>query len=160
MHLVPTHRLPAGARLAQDVRLGRPDVTPWLRAGAVIEPSYRDELLREGVRAVWIDDEAGRGIDPEGPISEETRQPGENPALRALREGRIVGLANHTILIARDGTERAIDDSSAPIRGGDGAVQGAVLIFRDVEEKRRAERSLEASEARKAAILDTALDTK
>ena len=91
-------------------------------------------------------------------VNEQTRTEVESPAVRALREGAVVGLANHTILIARDGTERAIDDSAAPIRDEAGVVMGAVLIFRDVEEKRRAERDLEASEARKAAILDTALD--
>src|SRR3954468_12926071 len=88
-------------------------------------------------------------------INEETRQTVENPALRALREGMIVGLANHTVLIARDGTERPIDDSAAPIRDEGGAVIGAVLIFRDVDERRRSDRALVASEARKAAILDT-----
>ena len=49
-------------------------------------------------------------------VNEQTRQPVENPALRALQEGTIVGLANHTVLIARDGTERPIDDSAAPMR--------------------------------------------
>src|SRR5438093_255647 len=48
-------------------------------------------------------------------INEETRQTVENPATRALREGLVMGLANHTLLIAKDGTERAIDDSAAPI---------------------------------------------
>ena len=91
-------------------------------------------------------------------VNERTRREVESPAARALKEGRVVGLANHTVLIARDGTERAIDDSAAPIRDGSGGVMGAVLIFRDVDERRRAERALEASEARKAAILDTALD--
>ena len=57
-------------------------------------------------------------------INEATRQPVENPALRALREGTIVGLANHTVLIARDGTERPIDDSAAPIRDEGGAASG------------------------------------
>jgi PAS domain S-box-containing protein len=70
-------------------------------------------------------------------VHERTRQPVENPALRALREGIIVGLANHTILIARDGTERAIDDSAAPMRDGSGATVGAVLVFRDVTERKR-----------------------
>ena len=64
----------------------------------------------------------------------------ENPADRALREGAVVGLANHTVLIARDGTERPIDDSAAPIRDDDGAVTGAVLVFRDVAGRRDAER--------------------
>jgi PAS domain S-box-containing protein len=70
-------------------------------------------------------------------INERTRQPVENPALRALREGMIVGLANHTILIARDGTERPIDDSAAPMRDGAEAPVGAVLVFRDVSDRKR-----------------------
>jgi PAS domain S-box-containing protein len=74
-------------------------------------------------------------------VSEETRQPAPNPALRALREGTAVGLANHTLLIAKDGVERAIDDSAAPIRSDDGTVRGSVLIFRDISERRQAERS-------------------
>src|SRR5262249_22160651 len=49
-------------------------------------------------------------------VNEETRRTVENPAARALREGLVVGLANHTLLIGKDGTERAIDDSAAPIR--------------------------------------------
>ena len=58
--------------------------------------------------------------------------------MRALREGKIVGLANHTILIAKDGVERPIDDSAAPIRDAEGNVVGSVLVFRDVSEQRRA----------------------
>ena len=49
-------------------------------------------------------------------LNEKTRQPVENPVERVLREGVVVGLANHTVLVARDGTERPIDDSAAPIR--------------------------------------------
>jgi PAS domain S-box-containing protein len=74
-------------------------------------------------------------------VNEQTRKTVENPALRALKEGTIVGLANHTLLIAKDGTERAIDDSAAPIRDGEGNLAGAVLVFRDVTEQRKAERS-------------------
>lgn len=80
-------------------------------------------------------------------VSEETRQPADNPALRALREGTIVGLANSTILIARDGTERPIDDSAAPIRDEVGEQAGAILIFRDITERRRAEAALRQKEA-------------
>ena len=72
-------------------------------------------------------------------VNERTRQPVENPVLRALREGTIVGLANHTVLIARDGTERPIDDSAAPMRDEGGDLLGAVLVFRDVTERKRAE---------------------
>jgi PAS domain S-box-containing protein len=72
-------------------------------------------------------------------INEQTREPVENPALRAIREGIIVGLANHTVLVARDGTERPIDDSGSPIRDSEGKTVGAVLIFRDVTESKQAE---------------------
>ena len=72
-------------------------------------------------------------------LNEKTRQPVENPVERVLREGVVVGLANHTILIAKDGTERPIDDSAAPIRDAAGRMIGVVLIFRDVTEQRRAE---------------------
>jgi PAS domain S-box-containing protein len=75
-------------------------------------------------------------------INEQTRKPAEDPASRALREGMIVGLANHTVLVARDGTERPIDDSAAPIRDEAGKVAGVVLVFRDVSERRRVERAL------------------
>lgn len=75
-------------------------------------------------------------------INEYTREPVENPALRSLHEGVIVGLANHTLLIAKDGTERPIADSAAPIRDAEGRVIGGVLVFRDVtEQKRQEERS-------------------
>ena len=62
-------------------------------------------------------------------INEESRQPVESPTVRALREGVIVGLANHSLLIAKDGTERPIDDSAAPIRNDKGEVAGVVLVF-------------------------------
>jgi PAS domain S-box-containing protein len=72
-------------------------------------------------------------------VNEQTRLPVENPATKALQEGRIVGLANHTVLIAKDGSEYAIDDSAAPIRDDTGTVVGAVLIFRDITARRRDE---------------------
>ncbi len=81
-------------------------------------------------------------------VNEETRAGVESPATRALREGVVVGLANHTILIAKDGTERPIDDSAAPIRSEQGEVIGCVLVFRDISERRRAEEALRASEER------------
>lgn len=91
-------------------------------------------------------------------VNETTRADVENPALRALREGVIVGLANHTILIAKDGAERAIDDSAAPIRSAIGELVGCVLVFRDVGEQRRAARQLAESEVRKTAMFQAALD--
>jgi PAS domain S-box-containing protein len=73
-------------------------------------------------------------------VNEETRLTVENPAIRALREGVVVGLGNHTLLIAKDGTERPVDDSAAPIRNANGEVAGVVLVFRDITERRRQER--------------------
>jgi PAS domain S-box-containing protein len=72
-------------------------------------------------------------------INEQTRQEVENPVAKVLREGAIVGLANHTVLIARDGQETPIDDSGAPIRDEDGNITGVVLVFRNITERRQAE---------------------
>jgi PAS domain S-box-containing protein len=75
-------------------------------------------------------------------LNEETGNKVENPALRAIRDRTIVGLANHTILICRDGKRIPLDDSGAPIVDASGNVLGAVLIFRDVSEKKRREADL------------------
>ena len=72
-------------------------------------------------------------------VNEATRATVESPVTRVLRDGGIIGLANHTVLIARDGTEVPIDDSAAPVRVSGGSVQGTVLVFRDITERRRAE---------------------
>ena len=72
-------------------------------------------------------------------VNESTRETVESPVDRVLRTGAVVGLANSTVLIAADGTERPIDDSGAPIIGHDGKVRGVVLVFRDVSERRRGE---------------------
>ena len=76
-------------------------------------------------------------------INEESRQPVESPAVRALREGVVVGLANHSLLIAKDGTKRPIDDNAAPIRNERGEVAGVVLVFRDISERRRQEQQVQ-----------------
>jgi PAS domain S-box-containing protein len=75
-------------------------------------------------------------------ISEETRETVINPAIKALHEGTVVGLANHTLLIAKNGFERPIADSAAPIRDTLGNITGVVLVFRDQTEERRAQRLL------------------
>lgn len=75
-------------------------------------------------------------------VNEESRAPVENPVDRVFAEGRIVGLANHTVLIARDGSEYPIDDSAAPIRDAAGLLVGAVLVFRDISERRKTEAAL------------------
>lgn len=79
-------------------------------------------------------------------INEGTRKPVVNPVKLVLEDGRVVGLANHTLLVARDGTERPIDDSAAPIVANDGSVIGVVLVFRDVTENRRASERLRRNE--------------
>jgi PAS domain S-box-containing protein len=79
-------------------------------------------------------------------INEDTRQPVESPVDRVLRKGGVVGLVNHTLLIAKDGTERPIADSGAPIRGDQGQITGVVLVFRDQTEARIAENVLRDSE--------------
>lgn len=87
-------------------------------------------------------------------VSEDSTEPTDNPALRALREGTVVGLANHTVLISRDGTERPIDDSAAPIRDDAGTPVGAVLVFRDVSDRKASEVAL----AHLAAIVESSDD--
>ncbi|RPI91778.1 MAG: PAS domain S-box protein, partial [Chloroflexi bacterium] len=91
-------------------------------------------------------------------VNEDTRLSVDNPALRAIRDGQIVGLANHTVLVSRDGTEMFIDDSGAPIKGPAGEPTGAVLIFRDITSRRQARRALEVSESRFRAAQETSLD--
>jgi PAS domain S-box-containing protein len=75
-------------------------------------------------------------------VTEATRKPAPNPIDSALTEGRIVGLGNHTILVARDGTEHPIEDSAAPIKDPAGRTIGAVMVFHDVSERRENERAL------------------
>lgn len=75
-------------------------------------------------------------------INQETRQTVESPVTKVLREGAVVGLANHTLLIRRDGKQIPIDDSGAPIREPNGYLRGVVLIFRDFSEHRASEEKL------------------
>jgi PAS domain S-box-containing protein len=72
-------------------------------------------------------------------VNEMTRQVVENPVDKVLREGTVVGLANHTVLLARDGQEHPIDDSGAPIRDAQGRLVGVALVFRDITARRQAE---------------------
>jgi PAS domain S-box-containing protein len=83
----------------------------------------------------------------------------ENPIHRALREGTITGLASHTVLTARDGRQVPIDDNAAPIRNAFGDITGSVFVFRDVGDRKRADRERhEAVEAlRRTAEFDEAV---
>jgi PAS domain S-box-containing protein len=87
-------------------------------------------------------------------VNEQTRQPVEDPAQKVLRCGTVVGLANHTLLLARDGREIPIDDSGAPIQQADGTLQGVVLVFRDFSERKQAEQVIQ----RQAHLLNIAFD--
>jgi len=75
-------------------------------------------------------------------INEESRQPVEIPTVEALQEGRTAKLASHSLLIAKDGTERPMSDSAALIRSDTGEVEGVVLVFRDIADRRKTERAL------------------
>jgi PAS domain S-box-containing protein len=95
-------------------------------------------------------------------VNEETRKQVENLAMRALREGQIMGLANHTLLISKDGTEWPIDDSAAPITDSKREVCGAILVFREIKDRKRQEKellaqksTLEESDRRKTESLAT-----
>lgn len=87
-------------------------------------------------------------------VNETSRKEVPNPAFRALREGVVVGLANHTVLISKDGREWPIDDSAAPIRDLEGAISGAVLVFREISQRKKAEEVV----ARLAAIVESSDD--
>ena len=86
-------------------------------------------------------------------INEDTRAVVDNPAVRALREGIVFGLGNHTILVNREGKEIAIDDSGAPIKIRKSS-RGAILVFRDISERRQGERA----RALLAGIVDSSED--
>ena len=81
-------------------------------------------------------------------VNEQTRAAVESPVRRVMRDGQVAGLANHTVLITKMGQAIPIDDSGAPIHDDAGRLQGVVLVFRDVSERRRAETALRESHAR------------
>lgn len=116
-------------------------------------------VVAEKLTGWRMQDAAGRPL-PEvfAIVNEQTRQPVENPAIRVLRDGAVVELANHTVLIAADGTERLIDDSAAPIKDERGHVAGCVLIFRDVTDRRRLEKEL-AEKAAAARLLASIVES-
>jgi len=91
-------------------------------------------------------------------INKETRQPATIPVLETLAQGTIQGLANHTVLIARDGSECDIADSCAPIRDRETQVVGAVLVFRDVTGEYAAQQALRDNTTLIQTILNTVVD--
>ncbi len=87
-------------------------------------------------------------------VHAETRQTVVDPVQRVMALGDVVGLANHTVLVARDGQEYQIADSAAPIRNGSGEIVGVVLVFSDVTEAYRAQAALQSSEQRYRSLLE------
>jgi len=79
-------------------------------------------------------------------VNEQSRQRCEDPVAKVLATGRVIGLANHTVLISRDGTERSVADSGAPIHDRDSKTIGVVLVFRDVTEETRREAALASAQ--------------
>ncbi len=97
----------------------------------------------EGLTGWTMTDARGRAVaDVFRIVNEKTRAAVENPVTKVLESGAIVGLANHTVLVRKDGTEVPIDDSGAPIKDEAGRILGVVLVFRDITERRNAEEAL------------------
>ena len=90
-------------------------------------------------------------------LSEQTRTKVESPVAKVLREGVVVGLANHTLLVSKGGEEIPVDDSAAPIRDAHGALFGVVLVFRDATSEREVHRRRNFL-ARAGAVLASSLD--
>ena len=87
-------------------------------------------------------------------VNEETRREVESPVAKVLEKGMIVGLANHTILVRKDGKEIPLDDSGAPIKDENGNVTGVVLVFHDITERKKAEEATE----KQAELIDLSPD--
>ena len=113
---------------------------------AVITTDAQGRVTRMNPVAValtgWSDEDANcRYIeDVFHIVHEDTRESVESPVRAVLRTGKVVGLTNDLVLVGKDGREWAIDDSAAPIRDEDEAIEGVVLIFRDISARRTAER--------------------
>jgi len=91
-------------------------------------------------------------------INESTGNRVENPVVKVLRAGTIVGLANHTLLVRRDGKQIPIDDSAAPIKDDQGNINGVVMVFHDITDRRQAEEALRKKEQQLRLVTDNMLD--
>ncbi len=146
---------------AEDLERERQRLSVTLRSigDAVIATDARARVtlmnpVAEALTGWTAADAAGRPLADVFRISsEDTGEPAEDPVARVLQQGMVVGLANHTVLVARDGARRPIADSGAPIREPGGEVFGVVLVFRDQSAEREAERRLVESEARYRAVV-------
>ncbi|MCX7841185.1 MAG: PAS domain S-box protein, partial [Anaerolineae bacterium] len=91
-------------------------------------------------------------------VNEETRAPVEDPVTRVLRDGTVIGLGNHTLLLTRDGREISIADAGAPIHDAHGKIVGVVLVFRDQTTERTAQRAVQEAREYAENIVATARD--
>jgi PAS domain S-box-containing protein len=134
-------RRPAEIVLCKQAELLRVTLASIGDAVITTDPAGRITSLNPVAAALtgWTPEKAvGRPLDEVFYIiNEQTRQPVPSPAKRSLREGTVVGLPDYTVLVARDGTERLLEESAAPIKDAAGQVLGVVLIFRDVTADRR-----------------------
>lgn len=139
----------ASSREQLQIERDKATVTLYSIGDAVITTDAQGRVERLNPVAArltgWTEDESvGQKLtDIFRIINEETRRPAVDPVHRCLRKGRIVGLANHTLLLSRDGTEYAIEDSAAPILQAGNPPMGAVLVFRDVTGERLARKQLQ-----------------
>jgi len=124
----------SGQLLAATLRSIGDGVVSTDRDGAVVDMNVAAETLTG-----WkIAEARGRPIEEIfNIVDRHTLEKLENPVARVIREGTVVELANHTVLVARDGVRRHIADSGAPIRNVDGSIIGVVFVFRDVTEEKR-----------------------
>ena len=91
-------------------------------------------------------------------VNEHTREPVDDPVAKVLKEGTVVALANHTLLLARDGSEIPIADSGSPIRDEEGNTIGVVLVFKDQSNERQYEKKILESERKYRLLTDNTLD--
>jgi PAS domain S-box-containing protein len=153
-----------GAQIAAHHRSETLRVTLHSIGDAVITTDTRGlitslNVVAESLTGWTATDAIGQPLDTVFRIvNQDTREPVENPVSKALREGTVVGLANHTVLIRRDNSEHAIDDSAAPIRDEHGHVSGCVLVFRDVAEQRQLDRE-RRTQLQTARLLSSIIDS-
>ena len=104
----------------------------------------------------WKEDDArGKPIEEVLILQrEDNRETIENPVRHALRVGEVVGLANHTVLVSKDGSVLTVDDSASPIRDENGQITGGTLVFRDITERRKIERSLAEAQAQAQRLIE------